>query len=451
MPKVSVIVYVKNTEKYIRQCIESIVDQTEKDIEIIVIDGESTDGTVDIIKELCAKDKRIVFFSKGGGVGAQFNYGLSKAMGEYISVVEADDFIPSDMIERQYTIAKKNDLDIVKAGYYYYLEIADESFIYPFQACDSVACDSLITYDDGGMLLDVGLNGFWSGMYRRSFLIDNHICMNETPGASYQDITFSFLTQLYAKKVWFMSDCFYRYRVDNPNASVNSMVGIEKHIHEYEKLRNVLELNDLWIKYKFIFFKWMASSFEWYLTQFPGENVSQWIDKAYDFLNLQICDERSKLTSVSDEIRNVLEPIIEGKKAYFTYIKERCEVNRLLSAYMHEGFNLDEEFVVFGTGNIGKAVVDFLSILNKKIILADNDKGKQNKELYGHVVYSPEYICIEHKMAVYIIANTVHYMAMKKQLMDNGIDRKSIVICNDRGFWLRKIFPLAEKYKIEGI
>ncbi len=443
MPKVSVIVYVKNTENYIGQCIKSIMNQSEMDLEIIVVDGESTDGTIDIINELSVEDERIRLFSKGGGVGVQFNYGLNKATGEYISVVEADDFIPPETIGRQYTIAKENDLDIVKAGYYYYLELNGKGFFYPFQACEAAPSDCLVEYDNGKMLLDVGLNGFWSGLYRRSFLVDNHIRMSETPGASYQDISFSFLTQLYAKKVWFMSDCFYRYRIDNPNASVNSMAGLEKHIHEYEMLRNALTLNDLWDKYKNIFFKWMATSIDWYLTQFPSEDVTEWINEAYDFLNTQIMDERDNLTDAPDEIHKLLKPILDGKESYCEYIKERCAVNKFLNGYMHDGFDLDEEFVVFGTGNIGKAVVDFLSISNKKIMLADNDRDKQSHELYGHIVYSPEYICKKHKHAVYFVANTVHFADMKKQLMENGIDRRSIVICNDRGFWLRKILPLV--------
>ncbi len=444
MPKVSVIIYVKNTEKYIRQCLQSVMDQSEKDIEIIVVDGESTDGTVGIINELSNVDERISVYTKSGGVGAQFNYGLDKASGEYISVVEADDFVPNDMVERQYNISKENDLDIIKAGYYYYLQVNGKDYLYPFQACDSAPCNRLVEYENGKMLLDVGLNGFWSGMYKRSFLEKNHIRMNETPGASYQDVSFSFLTQLYAKRVWFMNDCFYRYRIDNPNASVNSMSGLNKHIIEYKNLRNVLTRNGLWDEYKLIFYKWMISSIEWYITQFPGEDVTEWIADAYDFLSSQIKDEFDNLIEIPEKIRKVLEPIVEGEEAYKVYIKNCCKVNEYLNDYIHDKFVNDDKFVVFGTGNIGKAIVDFLTIYNKKIVLVDNDKNKQNHELYGHIVYSPEYVCKEKKDALFFVANTVHYMDIQRQLIEMGIDKDSIVICNDRGFWLRKILPLAE-------
>lgn len=445
MPKVSVIVYVKNTERYIRQCIQSIMDQSEKDIEIIIVDGESTDGTVEIINELSRKDERIRVFSKGGGVGAQFNYGMDRATGDYIAVVEADDFIPPDTLRCQYAIAKDNDLDIIKAGYYYYLEVEGKGFLYPFQACDDAPYDRLVKYDNGRMLLDVGLNGFWSGLYRRLFLEKNGIRMSETPGASYQDIGFSFMTQLFARRVWFMSDCFYRYRIDNPNSSVNSMAGLKKHITEYVSLRRVLTINELWDEYKAIFYKWMAQSFEWYISQFPDEDVTGWINESYDFLYSQIQDEYNDFLNASDDIKKHLDPIVEGRESYLKHMKDICETNKQLNDYIREGFCSDTDFVVFGTGNIGRAIVDFLALCNKNVMLADNDKEKQGYEHYGHIVYSPEHICKGHKKAKYIVANTIHYMDMQNQLMKYGIEKDSVVVCNDRGFLLRKILPLAKK------
>ena len=446
MPKVSIIVYVKNTETYIGQCIQSIIDQSERDIEIIIVDGESSDGTVDIIKSFEGKDSRIKFFSKGGGVGIQFNYGLEMATGEYIAVVEADDFIPEDMIERQYIIAKENNLDIIKAGYYYYLEVNGDSFCYPFDASETAVHDRLVEYDQGKMLLDVGINGFWSGMYSKSFIVNNNIRMSETPGASYQDISFSFMTQLYARRVWFMSDHFYRYRIDNPDASVNSMAGIKKHIYEYEKLRYVLTSINLWNEYKYIFFKWMALSFEWYIAQFPNEDVTDWINESFDFLHSQMKDEYECLLWEPDN-EKLLKPIIDGKTAYFVHINTVCDNNRRLDKYIHHKFKEDDQFVVLGFGNIGKAVVDYLSICKKKVILADNNKEKQGNEYNGSRIFSTEDICKMKKDATYIIANTLHYGDMQEQLMELGIRENLILVVNDRGFWLRKIFPTAREFE----
>ncbi len=444
MPKISVIIYVKNTENYIEQCIQSVLKQTEKDIEIIVVDGGSTDRTVAIIDKLKGHDARIKLFSKTGGVGAQFNYGLEKSTGEYVAVVEADDFIPLDMLEKQYVIAKANDLDVIRAGYYYYLEIDGKSFCYPFMACaEPELRDRSLYNDDGKLFLDVGLNGFWSGLYRRSFLVKNEIHMSETEGASYQDIGFSFLTQLLAKKIWLMSECFYRYRIDNPNASVNSISGIKKHINEYVSLRNELTEKGLWTNYKLIYFRWMIASFEWYIVQFPNEDVTEWVNESYVFLREQIQDYEDLLILAPDEIKKCVKTLIDGKEAFYKYIMEKCVINKRLNDYIHKDFISDKNFVVFGTGNIGIAVLDFLDIYGKNVMLIDNDAKKQNQHINGHSVFPPDKICKDNMDATYIVANTKYHEDMFRQLLDNGIDQNSIVICNDRGFWLRKILPLA--------
>ena len=95
--KVSVIIYVKNTVNYVEQCITSVRNQTLPEIEILIIDGGSTDGTKEIIEKVKGQDVRIRTFDGPASVGAQFNIGLREARGQYIGICEADDYIPSDM------------------------------------------------------------------------------------------------------------------------------------------------------------------------------------------------------------------------------------------------------------------------------------------------------------------------------------------------------------------
>ena len=115
--KVSVITYVKNDVNHIEKCMRSVLDQTLRELEYIVVDGGSTDGTIDIINRLAESDDRIRVMTADIGVGKQFNTGLKAAKGKYIGICESDDFLKHEMYEKQYEIAEKYDLDYVLADY----------------------------------------------------------------------------------------------------------------------------------------------------------------------------------------------------------------------------------------------------------------------------------------------------------------------------------------------
>ena len=119
MAKVSVIIPIYNVEKYLQECLDSVIDQTLKDIEIILVDDGSPDNCPRICDEYAQKDARIkVIHKENGGYGSAVNRGLEEATGEYIGIVEPDDYIDSDMYEDLYNIAQTNNADIVKSDHY---------------------------------------------------------------------------------------------------------------------------------------------------------------------------------------------------------------------------------------------------------------------------------------------------------------------------------------------
>ena len=119
MAKVSVIVPVYNVEQYLEEALRSLVRQTLRDIEIVVVNDGSTDGSLDIIKRFMEQDDRIVLIDKeNGGYGKAMNVGLDRASGEYIGILEPDDYVPLDMYEDLYETAAANDLDMIKADFY---------------------------------------------------------------------------------------------------------------------------------------------------------------------------------------------------------------------------------------------------------------------------------------------------------------------------------------------
>ena len=108
--KVSVVIPVYNVERYLRQCLDSVINQTLKEIEIIIVNDGSKDSSLSIIKEYAAADNRITVIDKpNGGYGESMNRGFDKATGEYIGIIESDDYAELDMFEKLYATACEHD------------------------------------------------------------------------------------------------------------------------------------------------------------------------------------------------------------------------------------------------------------------------------------------------------------------------------------------------------
>ena len=130
--KISVLVYVLNDTEHIEKCVRSVMEQTLQELEIILIDGGSTDGTLEKLERLQSEDKRIRLINSEQGVGCQFNTGLKAAVGKYIGICESDDYIMSNMYERQYELAEKYGLDVLKANVLRFCESEGKYYSFPF-------------------------------------------------------------------------------------------------------------------------------------------------------------------------------------------------------------------------------------------------------------------------------------------------------------------------------
>lgn len=217
-PKVSVLIPCYNVEKYLDECLKSVVSQTLKDIEIIAINDGSTDNTLQILKEYAARDPRIVIIDKPNeGYGKSMNRGLQKARGKYIGIVESDDWAEPDMFEQLYTLAEEHQLQAVKSAFYNYAggKSKKQEFL-PQSELNRVVDpqkDSSIFYYQPSI---------WSAIYERAFLEKYQIDFLESPGASYQDVGFNFKVWALARRVWFTPRAFIHYRNDNAGSSINS-------------------------------------------------------------------------------------------------------------------------------------------------------------------------------------------------------------------------------------
>lgn len=253
MAKVSIIIPTYNVEMYLVECMESVIHQTLKDIEIICINDGSTDGSLEILKSYAQKDDRIVLVDKeNGGYGIAMNIGLEKATGEYIGIVEPDDFVKLDMYESLYQIAKDNDLDFVKADFYRFkrTDEDDMNMVYNHLSKNPEDYNKVFNPSEDTEAIRYIMNT-WSGIYKKEFIEKHHIRHNETPGASFQDNGFWFQTFIFATRAMIVDKPYYMNRRDNPNSSVHNREKVYCMNIEYDHIRDILmEHPELWERFK---------------------------------------------------------------------------------------------------------------------------------------------------------------------------------------------------------
>lgn len=116
---VSIVTPAYNCERFLEKCINSLISQTYRHIEIIIVDDGSTDMTASIIRKYCKLDNRIkYYYQANGGASSARNYGISRANGKYLLFVDSDDYIDKDLVKKTVTIAEKNQSDVVCFGHY---------------------------------------------------------------------------------------------------------------------------------------------------------------------------------------------------------------------------------------------------------------------------------------------------------------------------------------------
>lgn len=266
-PKVSILVPIFNVEKYLRECLDSVVGQTLKEVEIICIDDGSTDSSPKIIKEYAAKDPRIVVITKkNSGYGDSMNKGLAKARGEYIGIVESDDWAEKDMFKDLYELAKRHRVEVVKSNYYsYYSDLTEKSPQWNDELgavfnteqrrviTDKNTLFQLIPEQDAGEVINPREKqaifyckpAIWTAIYETEFLKKNKIDFLPTPGASYQDTAFNFKVWACATRVFFTKEAYLHYRLDNEASSVNNPGKVFCVSDEYKEIERFLKANKL--------------------------------------------------------------------------------------------------------------------------------------------------------------------------------------------------------------
>lgn len=214
-PKVSILVPVYNVERFLPQCLDALCGQTLRDIEIVCINDGATDGSPAILHEYAARDARVrVIDKQNTGYGASLNLGISQARGEYIGIIEPDDFPDKRMLKKLFKVAERTHADVVKCNYFNYFEGSDhlvENFAgLPYRrAFDPVDYPQVVC----------SIPSIWTGLYRKTFLEREGISLRETPGAAFQDAGFSLKVWFAARTCALVKKPLLHYRMDNPGSS----------------------------------------------------------------------------------------------------------------------------------------------------------------------------------------------------------------------------------------
>lgn len=242
--KISVIMPVYNVKDFLRECMDSLIHQTLKEIEIICVDDESSDGSYDILLEYVQKDDRVkVIRQKNGGAGAARNNGLQYATGEYLSILDADDFYELDMLEKAYSKVKEQDSDIVVFACDHY-----DNSEKTYSPNNYSIHKNLLPENSPFAGVDVPKDIFklfvgwsWDKLFKTSFIQENNLKFQEQRTTN--DMLFVFSAVVKAQKIVILDEVLVHHRREAGSLSVtrekswhcfyDALVALKKQLMEW--------------------------------------------------------------------------------------------------------------------------------------------------------------------------------------------------------------------------
>ena len=210
-PKISVIIPVYGVEKYIRQCLESIINQTYKNLEIIVVNDGTKDNSMKIVEEYLSDERIKIINKQNGGLSSARNRGIEEATGDYISFIDSDDWIDLNMYKE--LCSQLIDEDILIYRFFNYDNKKNE--IMEEKKVDIYSKNKMIR----NKYLYAGLPySCWSKLYKREYLEKNKFKFLEI---FYEDVVWNLQTIFLTEKIKFIDKKYYYYRVNRENSIMN--------------------------------------------------------------------------------------------------------------------------------------------------------------------------------------------------------------------------------------
>lgn len=238
---ISIIVPVYNVEGYLEKCIKSIIEQTYKNLEILLINDGSDDSSEKICLKWAKTDKRIIYvYKKNETLGPTRNLGIQMARGKYIAFVDSDDWVDSHFVEKLYAQIIADDIDFVRCDYYRVckngLAIQNNNEYYPFNGLNihkMIGSAQAIT--------------IWTGLYKKDLWIENDINM---PAGPHQDLAILGLPFIYARRISVCKEGLYFYREDREGNITQNVAGTDSVLQPLKNLISEYKKRNLFGEYR---------------------------------------------------------------------------------------------------------------------------------------------------------------------------------------------------------
>lgn len=425
-----------NNAKYIEKCMRSVMNQTHSNLEILVIDAGSTDGSLEIMNKLADEDSRIIILrSDRKSYGYQVNLGVEKAKGEYIGVIETDDYVEPDMYERLIYELEKNDADYVKCQSESFCELVDGSLMTNEIKVFNEDDERINTLINPSKTPELQFRDrfIWLGLYSKELM--RQIKLNETAGAAYQDIGFAFLLHRKAQRAVYISDKLHHYRIDNLNASTYNHNAFGFLLDEYaycmDKEKN---LSAEWIHY--VCFKLLDQTVSRFWMM--AKSGAFWRDKFDDICDIAgILKENVFNGNIDKEIlppeyRIYLELLFESPYALYGKLAYDIGVIRNSIKDFFEKIESDG-VILFGLGKkssyVHTIIKIYADVFHKKIVAyTDNNNKFWETFVRDLPVVSPDNAVMSYPDNTFVITSRKYGDEISKQLIKSGISKNRIVI-----------------------
>jgi len=271
MPKVSVIVPVYNVENYLAKCLDSLVNQTLKDIEIIVVNDGSPDNSQDIIDKYAKKYSVIKAYKKeNGGLSDARNYGIKKASGEYIAFVDSDDYVDTSMYEKMYNKAIENNYDIV---------VCDLNYIYPDKKIEAYSNIPNDTDNINKVFLNI-YPAAWNKLFKKELLKN----IEFKKGIWFEDVEFIYRLLPRIKTIGVIHEHLYQYLQRNGSITRKKDQRIYNYIDNLNGVVEYYKENNLFHKYhkelEYVYVRYIYATFIKQATIFEKDEYDNAVTKA---------------------------------------------------------------------------------------------------------------------------------------------------------------------------